>query len=75
MHCSSTAEKRDAFVYYDLNSCCHQLIGHKQIEHAQHLVPGSTIRFGEQRIIASVQVNRRAIIYLFLHESLSWAFY
>ncbi|URD81531.1 Amidohydrolase family [Musa troglodytarum] len=26
-----------------------------RIEHAQHLVPGSTIRFGEQRIIASVQ--------------------
>lgn len=28
-----------------------------QIEHAQHLVPATTTRFGQQRVIASVQVS------------------
>lgn len=41
-----------------------------QIEHAQHLVQGTTARFGQQGIIASVQVCRTSAIIQLLLEIL-----
>jgi hypothetical protein len=43
-----------------------QLEKYSQIEHAQHLAPGSDARFGQQAIFASVQVSYFNYLFGFL---------
>lgn len=41
----------------------HKYFCHFQIEHAQHLAPGTAARFSQQRVIASMQVLSAGVLF------------
>lgn len=43
------------------------MVQYFQIEHAQHLAPGAAARFGDQGIVASVQVSIATTFWAVIH--------